>query len=165
MISGTSIVKKKIIQLRVPEGIINLHTGLSPYIKGGPNCTNWCIAENKMHLIGNTVMWVDEGIDSGDLLTTSLTDLAGNETLPELHVKVMDHAHKIYLDAVQKIQDDKKNCPRVSQSTIGAGTLYYNKQWNWKAKRSLLKNMKRMPAYFRSERYLHDKQNVITVPL
>jgi methionyl-tRNA formyltransferase len=165
MISGTSIVKKDILGLAIPYGIINLHTGLSPYVKGGPNCTNWCIAENKMHLIGNTVMWVDAGTDSGDLITTSLTDITGDETLLELHIKVMEHAHKIYLDAVQKIQDDKKNCPRVKQSTIAAGTVYYNKQWNWKAKYAMMKNLKKMPAYFHSEQYRQDKKNITTVPL
>jgi len=165
MISGTSIVKKSILGLPVPMGMINLHTGLSPYIKGGPNCTNWCIAENKMHLIGNTVMWVDAGIDSGDLITTSLTDLNGDETLLEIHIKVMEHAHKIYLDAVQKIRDDKNNCPRVKQSTIDAGIVYYNNQWNWKAKYALIKNLKKMPAYFHSGKYQQDKKNVITVSL
>jgi len=165
MVSGTSLVRKKILELPIRHGIINLHTGLSPYIKGGPNCTNWCIADDKMHLIGNTVMWIDAGIDSGDLLTTSLTQLTGNETLLELHIKVMDHAHKIYLDAVQKIQDDPGHCPRVKQSGIAAGTVYYNKQWNWKAKLSLLRNFKKMPALFRSEKYQQDKAGIITVTL
>lgn len=165
MISGTSIVKNEILGLPVPYGIINLHTGLSPYIKGGPNCTNWCIAENKMQLIGNTVMWVDAGIDSGDLITTSLTELTGDETLLELHIKVMDHAHKIYLDAVQKIQDDRSNCPRIKQSSIATGTVYYNRQWSWRAKYALIKNLKKMPAYFHSEQYQQDKKNVITVSL
>lgn len=165
MVSGTSLIRKKILELDLPFGIINLHTGLSPYIKGGPNCTNWCIADNKIHLIGNTVMWIDAGIDSGDLITTSLTPLSGNETLLELHFKVMEHAHKIYLDALRKIRDDYKNCPRVKQSSVATGTIYYNKQWNWKAKRSLFKNMRMLSDLIRSEKYLHDKANVVTVTL
>ena len=165
MVSGTSLVKKKILSIPVPLGIINLHTGLSPYIKGGPNCTNWCIADDKMHLVGNTVMWIDAGIDSGDLICTALTPLTGQENLLELHIKVMEHACRVYLDAVQKIRDDFKNCPRVKQSTIASGTIYYSKQWNWRAKLSLLKNLKRMPLYFQSEKYLKDKAAVITVSL
>lgn len=165
MVSGTSLVRKNILELSIPLGIINLHTGLSPYIKGGPNCTNWCIADNKMHLIGNTVMWIDAGIDSGDLLCTALTPLTGRETLLELHIKVMEHAHRIYLDAVQQIKDGPGSCPRVKQSGIAEGTVYYNRQWNWKAKLALLRNMKKMPAYFSSEKYLKDKATVITVDL
>ncbi|CAN5761152.1 hypothetical protein BH11BAC4_BH11BAC4_06950 [soil metagenome] len=165
LVSGTSLVKKKLLSLPIPFGIINLHTGLSPYIKGAPNCTNWCIAGNKLHLIGNTVMWIDAGIDSGDLLYTALTPLTGQESLLELHIKVMEHAHKMYLDAVQKIRDDFSNCSRVKQSSIAAGTVYFNKQWNWKAKLSLIKNFKKLPAYFTSEQYQADKAAVVTVDL
>jgi len=37
----------------------------------------WCLAKNWLHLIGNTVMWIDPGIDSGDLLSTERTPLDG----------------------------------------------------------------------------------------
>jgi methionyl-tRNA formyltransferase len=165
VVSGTSLIRKKILELSIPLGIINLHTGLSPYVKGGPNCTNCCIADNKMHLIGNTVMWIDAGIDSGDLLTTALTTLTGSESLLELHIKVMDHAHQLCIDALESIDANYENCPRVKQASIASGTTYYNKQWNWKRKFSLLRNIKKMPACFRSEKYLADKNKVITVPL
>lgn len=165
MVSGTSIVKKNILSVPVPIGIINLHTGLSPYIKGGPNCTNWCIAEKKFHLIGNTVMWIDAGIDSGDLLTTALTPVTGEESLPELHIKVMEHAHGLYLDAVEQLQKTPGQCPRVKQSSITKGTVYYNRQWNWRKKIALQRNFKKMPAYINSEQYLKDKASVITVAL
>jgi folate-dependent phosphoribosylglycinamide formyltransferase PurN len=163
MVSGTSLLRKKILSIPVTRGIINLHTGLSPYIKGGPNCTNWCIATGQWHLIGNSVMWIDAGIDSGDLICTSLTTFTGMENLLEIHIKVMDHAHQIYLDTVKKIRDDFNNCPRVKQSGIASGVVYYNKQWNWRAKLSLVKNLKKMPEHFRSEKYLKDKATVITV--
>ena len=165
MVSGTSLLRKKILELPIPLGIINLHTGLSPYVKGAPNCTNWCIAENKMHLIGNTVMWIDAGIDSGDLVTTAFTPLNGDEAFLELHIKVMEHAHELYLSAVKKIRDDINNCPRIKQSSIATGTTYYNRQWNWKKKLSLLRNVKKIRVYFHSDKYLQDKATISTVPL
>ena len=165
MISGTRMIKKKILELNIPKGIINLHTGLSPYIKGGPNCTNWCIAENKFYLIGNTVMWIDAGIDSGDILTTQLTPLTGDENFIELHVKVMEHAHELYLSALQKINVDENNCPRVKQSSVATGVTYYNRMWNYKVKKNLLKNFKQMKMYFSSGRYKNESKEVITVSL
>ena len=165
MVSGTSILKKKLLSMQVPLGIINLHTGLSPYIKGGPNCTNWCLAENKIHLIGNTVMWIDAGIDSGDLISTSTTPFTGHERLSELHIKVMDHAHTIYLDAVKKIAENPATCPRVKQSSIATGITFYSKDWNWRKKMALLKHLKRLPAYIKSGEYLQQKAAVITVEL
>lgn len=165
MVSGTSMLKKNILDLTVPRGIVNLHTGLSPYIKGGPNCTNWCLAEEKFHLIGNTIMWIDAGIDSGDIITTERTLLTGQEDLSQLHVKVMDHAHALYLSALERIADDPAVVPRVKQAVIVSGTTYYTKQWNYKAKWRLFKNLKRLPAYFQSTQYKTDSDAVKTVPL
>lgn len=165
MVSGTSIVKKKILELHIPKGIINLHTGLSPYINGGPNCTNWCIAEKQFHLIGNTIMWIDAGIDSGDIITTERTLLNGKESLPELHLKVMNHAHTLYLKVLKKIEEDPEHCPKVKQRSIAAGTTYYSRQWNSNAKWRLLKNLKVLPAYFKSGQYTIDMSKIKTVSI
>lgn len=165
MVSGTSIVKTKILELPIPKGIINLHTGLSPYIKGGPNCTNWCIAEEKFHLIGNTIMWIDAGIDSGDIITTERTPLNGQETLLKLHMKVMNHAHELYLKALKKIEEDPAHCPKVKQQSIDKGTTYYTRQWNRQAKWRLFKNLKKLPAYFQSAKYTTDCSKMKTIPL
>lgn len=134
MVSGTSLIRTGILDLRPPKGIINLHTGLSPYVKGGPNCTNWCIANNTLHLIGNTIMWIDKGIDSGNIITSDTVKLDGTESLDELHFKVMEHAHQLYLDALYTLQYDFKNCPSVKQQDIAKGTLFLTRMWNFEAK-------------------------------
>ena len=77
IVSGTRLVKEKMLSIEPKLGILNLHTGLSPYVKGGPNCTNWCIATEQFHLIGNTIMWIDLGIDTGNILSTEFTNLTG----------------------------------------------------------------------------------------
>src|SRR5690606_4331962 len=100
LVSGTRLIKKQLFEIPVTKGVLNLHTGLSPYVKGGPNCTNICLADKQFHLIGNTIMWIDEGIDSGNILTTDFTPLTGNESLDELHILVMEHAHTLYCEAV-----------------------------------------------------------------
>ena len=56
LVSGTRLIKEKMLSINPSIGILNLHTGLSPYVKGGPNCTNWCIANREFHLIGNTII-------------------------------------------------------------------------------------------------------------
>ena len=165
MVSGTGLLRKPVLSLNLPKGIINLHTGLSPYIKGGPNCTNWCIAEEKYHLIGNTVMWIDAGIDSGDIITTALTPLNAEENLAQLHLRVMEHAHELYLSVLKKIALDYDHCNRVKQSTICKGETYYGKQWNWKAKYQLISNFRNFRHYVLSEQYLKDKNSVVTVSI
>lgn len=137
LISGTSLIKKEILSIKGVKGFINLHTGLSPYIKGGPNCTNWCIATNQAYLIGNTMMWLDLGIDSGNIIATELTPLSGEENLLELHIKVMNHAHDMYVRTIKKLaQNESVNS--IKQSEIAEGTLYYTKMWNFKIKLNFL---------------------------
>ena len=162
LVSGTSLIREKLLSLTPSIGILNLHTGLSPYIKGGPNCTNWCIATRQFHLIGNTVMWIDEGIDSGNLLATEFTTFDGNESLAEVHIKIMEHAHDLYLRSIRYLISGKVNS--VSQKEISEGTTYFNREWGLKQKIRLLRNM----GDFRKKNkqdHAAERQNIRTVSL
>ena len=80
LVSGTDLLRKATLD-RFATKVMNLHTGISPYIRGGPNCTNWALAMGEFDLIGNTVMWIDPGIDSGAIIATERTPLtAGNRS-------------------------------------------------------------------------------------
>ena len=100
VVSGTNLVGRRVVEAaQEGMGIVNLHTGISPYVKGGPNCTNWCLAKNWFHLIGNTIMWLDLGIDTGHIIATEQTYLTGEESLLDLNLGVINHAHDKYLMA------------------------------------------------------------------
>lgn len=130
VVSGTNLVGRKVIEAAdAGGGIVNLHTGLSPYVKGSPNCTNWCLATGRFEMIGNTVMWLDPGIDSGDLIATERTPLRCDESLDELHWKVMEHAHDLYLRCVRAIAAGTA-VPRVRQETVAPGRTYYRADWS-----------------------------------
>lgn len=162
IVSGTNLVGGKIIkESKKGKGIVNLHTGISPYVKGGPNCTNWCLAKNWFHLIGNTVMWLDAGIDTGKIISTEQTPLAGDELLFELHWKVMEHAHDLYVRAIHQIAESSE-VPSVQQSSICEGTLFYTDDWNFVAMRSALKNFRNNYAQYFSDR---KKQNKLSAEL
>ncbi len=164
MVSGTAMLKKKILELEFKIGIINLHTGLSPYIKGGPNCTNWCLSINQFHMIGNSVMWIDAGIDSGDLITTQFTPLNGEETLTELQVKVMEHAHQLYLHCVLLLQESQGKIMGVKQNSIAAGKTFYTRDWTLSAKWKAIRNFRRWKSTIGSENYktLQQKVQLVT---
>jgi folate-dependent phosphoribosylglycinamide formyltransferase PurN len=128
LISGTDLVRKRTLD-RFRTKVMNLHTGISPYIRGGPNCTNWALALGEFDLIGNTVMWIDPGIDSGAIIATERTPLTGHETLTELHIKVMDHAHDLYRRAVEAFAQERP-LPSIPQNTIAKGRLFLTRHWD-----------------------------------
>lgn len=131
VVSGTRLVKQDILNLKPRLGIVNLHTGLSPYVKGGPNCTNWCLANKAPERIGNTIMWIDAGIDTGNIITTAFTPLHQVSSMLNLHTQVMDHAHQLYIDAIQQICAAQK-VPNVPQKDIDLGQTYYTKDWTFR---------------------------------
>jgi methionyl-tRNA formyltransferase len=130
IVSGTNLLKQALIETIQQSGkLINLHTGISPYVRGGPNCTNWCLATGQFGLIGNTVMWIDAGIDSGNLIATEQTPLDGAESLTDLHVKVMDHAHDLLVRCVRLLAN-RAHLPNVPQRDLGNGRLFLTRHWN-----------------------------------
>ncbi|MEL6922983.1 MAG: formyltransferase family protein [Bacteroidota bacterium] len=142
MVSGTRILRSPILQALKPIArIINLHTGISPYVKGGPNCTNWCLANDTFHLIGNTVMWIDEGIDTGNLIATERTKFNGDESLSDIHLKVMEHGHDLYLRAVEKVLVEPTQCKNIHQNEIAEGDLFLTRMWNRRTRKALLQNI------------------------
>lgn len=149
IVSGTNLVGKKIIEASESgKGIVNLHTGISPYVKGGPNCTNWCLAKNWFHLIGNTVMWLDAGIDTGKIIATEQSPLDGDESLFNLHWKVMQHAHDLYVRSIRQIAAGRA-VASVPQSSICEGATFFTADWNGFQMRKALKNFRNnYPVYF-----------------
>ena len=129
LVSGTDLLREPLIQRIARYGqVMNLHTGLSPYIKGGPNCTNWCLSLGEFGMIGNTVMWLDGGIDSGRLIATERTPLAGEESLLELHLRVMEHAHDLYCRCYARFVAGLP-LPSVPQEELGQGRLFLSRDW------------------------------------
>jgi hypothetical protein len=164
LVSGTRMIKeKKLLSLKPKIGILNLHTGLSPYVKGGPNCTNWCIANNEFHLIGNTMMWIDAGIDSGNILTTEFTTLDGNEDLDQLHLKVMEHAHDLYLRSAKFVSEGKMQS--IPQNDIAKGRTFYTKDWNYSKKKVLVENFKKLEICVKSGELLASRSKIKAVKL
>jgi methionyl-tRNA formyltransferase len=165
-VSGTNLVGRKVIELSWRRsGIVNLHTGISPYVKGGPNCTNWCLAERWFHLIGSSVLWLDPGIDTGPIIATEQTPLSGQESLDQLHWAVMEHAHQMYVDVIDAIGAGRE-VPRVPQASIAAGQTLFSSEWNGLQATKAWLNYKRYfgPALLRSGEFAALSQSLKLFP-
>jgi methionyl-tRNA formyltransferase len=166
-VAGTNLVGRPLIEWAAQRrGVINLHTGVSPYLRGGPNCTNWCLAEGTIHLIGNTVLWLDAGVDSGAIITSARTPLTGRETLEALHWAVMQHAHALYASVVEALAEGRP-LPRVPQAELGAGRLFRNRDWTVGRMRQARQRFARAygPALFADPAFQARAAAVRVVPL
>lgn len=160
LVSGTNLLKQPLISKIQETGkVMNLHTGISPYVKGAPNCTNWCLALRRFDLIGNTIMWLDAGIDSGNLVATKRTELDGSESLMQLHVAVMEHAHQLYVRCA-RLSVQGSDLPSVPQASIAEGSLFLNKDWTPK---QVLKAVTNFRLHYWREAKLPPREPIILV--
>ena len=163
LVSGTSLIKEDLLQINPKIGLLNLHTGISPYIKGGPNCTNWCIATKQFEKIGNTIMWLDKGIDTGGILTTENTKFSKTDnSLLKIHIRVMNHAHELYIRSIKSIL--KNTIQNIPQKEIGKGITYYSKQWGWYQNYLVMRNLKKMVELNKDDALLSNKIRLIPLP-
>jgi hypothetical protein len=128
LVSGTNLLSDATINTLPQARIMNLHTGLSPYIKGGPICTHVCLSLGRPDLIGNTVMWIDKGIDSGNILLSERTPLTGHESLGEMLIKNVEHGQALYLRAVSAYLTGRP-LRAISQKEMGEGRVFLGHDW------------------------------------
>ena len=128
VVSGTRLIRKPIFDLKPSCGIFNVHTGLSPYCRGG-DCTLWCLATAQPWHIGATVHVLDKGIDSGDLLVTSQTRVDEGDSIPILTRKTMETAIELYVSTLTKVSEAAPFRP-IPQRNIGTGRLFLARDWN-----------------------------------
>ena len=130
VVSGTRLVKKEILTLKPNFGIINMHTGLSPYYNGGPSCTFWCLYNNDLDYIGATVMFIDEGIDSGNIILSDTIKASTTDSYGMLEFKAIDIGNEMILKALEKLEKNR-SFKGVPQKSIGSGYVYYNKDYTF----------------------------------
>jgi len=141
IVSGTRIVKKEILSLRPEYGVINMHTGLSPYYNGGPSCTFWCLYNEDVEYIGATVMFIDEGIDSGNIILTDTISLNPTDSYGQMEFKAIDLGNHLILKALEKLLGDR-NFRGYKQKDIASGYVYYNKNYTFNKRLAVQNKMK-----------------------
>jgi len=79
------IIPRSILDI-APKGIINVHASLLPKYRGAAPI-QWAIARGETHT-GVTTMKINEGLDTGDMLLKWETEIAPEETAPQLSARL-----------------------------------------------------------------------------
>lgn len=110
-VSYDQILKEKIRQT-APLGFINFHAGKLPYYRGR-NPINWAIINGEKE-IGITAHYVDEGIDTGNIILQKCLPILWEDTYADVLSRVIDSIPSLVSEAVSLI--DSGMVKPVSQS-------------------------------------------------
>ncbi len=102
--SYDQIFHKPILQT-APKGFINCHAGNLPYYRGR-NVLNWAIINNEKE-IGLTILYVDEGIDTGDIILQRHLLIDWEDNYGTVLAKVQDAFPELLAEAVTLIKEDR----------------------------------------------------------
>ncbi len=96
------IVSKEILD--IPKfGCINVHASLLPEYRGAAPI-QWAILDGKA-VTGITIMRMDEGIDTGDMICRVEIPITAEETGGSLHDKLAAAGGPLLLEAIKQIED------------------------------------------------------------
>jgi methionyl-tRNA formyltransferase len=96
------IIPQAIIDLP-RHGILNVHASLLPKYRGAAPI-QWAIANGETGT-GVTIMQIDAGLDTGDMLLKALTAIGPDETAPELSERLAPLGAEALLKVIRRIED------------------------------------------------------------
>jgi len=107
-VNGTNLLREPMLALlpALRYGIINLHTGLSPYSRGG-NCNLFMLIEGHPELVGITIHHIDRGIDSGDIIITARAPIEPDDTYEAVEAKNYRLGIDMMLVAIRQLAEGR----------------------------------------------------------
>ncbi len=100
-----------------PKGCINVHSSLLPKYRGAAPI-NWAILNGEDES-GVTIMYMAEGLDTGDMIAAQATPIKLDENAQQLHDRLADLGANLLIDVVSQMeqgavcavkQDDALSC-------------------------------------------------------
>ena len=132
LVNGTQLLRDPILSLlgRIRHGIINLHTGLSPYSRGA-NCNLYMILEGRLELVGVTIHHINAGIDSGDIIRSAQVPLEPDDNFETIDVRSFHLGIELLLQSARELVSGRAE--RVPQWESGKlflqRTGYHYEPW------------------------------------
>lgn len=131
---GSSLIKSDLLSFFNGK-FLNVHLGLSPYYRGsGTNI--WPIINKELDLIGATFMFIDSGIDTGEIIHQIRAEIFLGDSPHTIGNRLIKKMTKTFADIIANFEA----LTQENQLNI-SGKLYKNKDFNLSACRALYKNL------------------------
>lgn len=134
------ILSKEILD--IPKyGCINLHASLLPKYRGAAPI-NWVIINGEKSS-GNTTMFMDEGLDTGDMLLKNKYDIENDITAGELHNKLMESGGELLIETIQGLVDNSIKPKKQKDDESCYASMLDKKMGkiNWNVESEKIKNL------------------------
>lgn len=126
------ILSKEILEI-AKHGCINVHASLLPKYRGAAPI-QWSIIDGEK-LTGITIMQMDEGLDTGDMLFKSVVEISDDDTADSLHDKLAACGASLIVDALDAIEkgdihpvkQDNENATYAKMLSKALGHIQYSK--------------------------------------
>lgn len=130
--SFNQIIKRELRETS-KYGFINCHAGKLPNYRGR-NIINWALINDEKEL-GITAHFIDDGIDTGDIISQAVIPIEENDSYKTLLQKAYTKCPEVLVDAIYKVKDNRFNL--IKQSHINGSYFSYRRDgdelvdWNW----------------------------------
>lgn len=132
---GSSLIGKELISIFKGK-FLNVHLGLSPYYRGsGTNI--WPIINNELHMIGATFMYINEGIDTGEIIHQIRAKIKIDDDIHTIGNKLIKRMVRIYSELINFFEFLEPQ----KQHKSSKGKLYKRIDFNESACSKLYKNI------------------------
>lgn len=122
IIAGFSTIFRPPVIAIPTRGTINLHTGRLPQYRGG-SPLNWQMINGEIEA-GISVIEVDEGIDTGAILSEARLPIGATDTIATMH----EHANKKFPELVLNVLTSLENNSLVPRKQDEAKACYWHQR-------------------------------------
>jgi phosphoribosylglycinamide formyltransferase-1 len=127
---GSSLIKSELLQ-KFEGKFLNVHLGLSPYYRGaGTNI--WPLINGEPDMVGATFMYIDEGIDTGNIIHQIRADIYLGDSPHSIGNRLITKMTETYIQLILCFDHLTKE-----EQPQSDGKLYLQKHYNGDACRKL----------------------------
>jgi folate-dependent phosphoribosylglycinamide formyltransferase PurN len=101
-VCGSNVLKRKIFGLP-SRGTVNIHCGITPHYRSA-NPVEWALYNRDFERIGVTIHYVDEGVDTGNVIFQQKVPVESGDTVEVLYYKNIVTGADLMVKAIKEIE-------------------------------------------------------------
>lgn len=135
---GCSIIKEPLLSA-FSGRFLNVHLGLSPYYRGS-GTNYWALANNEPEYMGTTFMYIDAGIDTGEIIHQIRARLVWGDTPSQIGNRLIVDTAYAYRDLIRTFDKLERMPPLPEPEKV---RVYKQKDFSEESVKTLYENFSR----------------------